>query len=94
MRRYVAPHDEWLSAVFSRDGRIRYIETADEFPMISCWKGDPLPTAGKNETTLTNVKEVDTAIWLVRPERHTLCARTLYQENGFAITLLVAEYIH
>jgi len=42
-RRYVALHDECLAAVFSRGGRIRYIEKPDGFPRTSVWSGDPLP---------------------------------------------------
>jgi len=91
-RRYVALHDECLAAVFSRSGRIRYIEKAEGFPRTSVWSGDPLPVGSAlQETSLTGLHEVDPADWLGRPDRHALFAQTLFQEDGFAITLLVAE---
>lgn len=91
-RRYVALHDECLAVVFSRDGRVRYIEKAEGFPRTSVWSGDPLPVGPVLQgTSLTSLDEVDPADWLVRTDRHALFAQTLVQEDGFAITLLVAE---
>lgn len=92
VRRYVSLHSECLAAVFSRDGRIRYIDKADEFPRTLVWTGDPLPASiGLQGTSLTRLYEVNPAAWLARPERHAVFAQTLFQEDGFAITLLVAE---
>lgn len=91
-RRYVALHDECLAAVFSQGSRIRYIEKPDGFPRTSVWSGDPLPArTATNGPSLTSLDKVHPADWLARPDRYALFAQTLFQEDGFAITLLVAE---
>ena len=92
VRRYVALHDECIAAVFSRGSRIGYIEKADGFPRTSVWSGNPMPAGPALQgTSLTSLDEVDPADWLGRPDRHALFAQTLAQEDGFSITLLVAE---
>lgn len=93
-RRYVALHQECLAAVFSQDGRIRYIERGEGFPRTSVWTGDPLPRGPTRPGggNLTNLGEVHPAAWLDRPNRYALFAQTLFQDEGFAITLLVAEF--
>lgn len=91
-RRYVALHDECIAAVFSRGDRIRYIEKPDGFPRTLVWSGNPLPACmADNGAALTTLEEVDPAAWLAWPDRHALFAQTLFQDDGFAITLLVAE---
>ena len=92
VRRYVALHDNCLAAVFSRGDRVRYIEKPDGFPRTSVWSGDPLPAGPEHKgTSLTSLDEVDPADWLAWPDRGALFAQTLFQEDSFAITLLLAE---
>lgn len=93
MRRYVDLHTERLAVVFSQNGIIRYVNRGKDFPSTSVWTGNPLPgsPARQNRTTLTSLDEVDAAAWLASPGRSSLCAQTLVQQGGFAITLLVAE---
>ena len=42
IRRYVALQGECLAAVFSKDGRVRYIEKGEGFPATTMWTGDRL----------------------------------------------------
>ena len=57
------------------------------------WTGDALGDllAKRPSGTLTTLDEADAFRWLKRPDGVTLFAQTLYQADGFAVTLLVAE---
>jgi hypothetical protein len=93
IRRYVALHRETLAAVFTQNGSIRYIEKSKGFPTTTIWSGDPAPEtpsrrAGDN---LTSMDEADPEAWLSHPGRRALYAQTLFQADGYACTLLLAE---
>lgn len=92
-RRYVTLHRECLAAVFSQEGRVRYVEKGQGFPRASVWTGDPLPggPAARDGAGPTSLDEADPAAWLTWPDTYALFAQTLSQDQGFAITLLVAE---
>jgi hypothetical protein len=93
VRRYVALQGECIAAVFSKDGRVRYIEKGDDFPATTAWNGNAL--AGNLRRSppgkLTTLDEASAPMWLRWPNGITLFAQTLYQADGFAVTLLVAE---
>ena len=94
IRRYVALHTECLAAVFSQNGIIRYVEKPAGFPATTRWSGDrigPHPPPPGDGSFLTGLEEVAAASWLTSPDTHELFAQTLYQQDGFAITLLLAE---
>ena len=93
IRRYVALQGECLAAVFSKGGRVRYIEKSEDFPATTIWTGDQLGglLAKRPSGTLTTLDEADAFRWLKWPDGVTLFAQTLHQADGFAVTLLVAE---
>jgi hypothetical protein len=93
IRRYVAVQGECLAAVFSKGGRVRYIEKSEDFPATTMWTGDQLGDllAKRSSGALTTLDEADAFRWLKWPDGVTLFAQTLYQADGFAVTLLVAE---
>jgi hypothetical protein len=93
IRRYVAVQGECLAAVFSKGGRVRYIEKSEDFPATTMWTGDQLGDllAKRSSGALTTLDEADAFRWLKWPDGVTLVAQTLYQADGFAVTLLVAE---
>ena len=93
IRRYVAVQGESLAVVFSNGGRVRYIEKSEDFPATTIWAGDQLGglLAQRPSGTLTTLDEADAFRWLKWPDGVTLFAQTLYQADGFAVTLLVAE---
>jgi hypothetical protein len=93
VRRYVALQGECLAAVFSKVGRVRYIEKSEDFPATTVWAGDQLGgmLAQRASGTLTTLDEAEAFRWLKWPDGVTLFAQTLYQVDGFAVTLLVAE---
>ena len=43
-RRYVPHMEESIAIIFSKDKQIRYIRKDDDFPYLSVWNRDPLPT--------------------------------------------------
>lgn len=96
IRRYVDLHPECLAAVFSLNGRIRYIVKSEGFPSTGPWRGHPVggvPGRPRDGDEMTGLDEVDARSWLTYPGRHQLFAQVLYQQAGHATTLLVAEPI-
>ena len=93
-RRYVALHGECLAVAFTANGRIRYVERGNGFPHLTVWKSDDVPALPPEPgygAELTILDEVSAALWLSRPDGVTLFAQTLYQAEGYATTLLLAE---
>lgn len=93
IRRYVALQGECLAAVFSKGGRVRYVEKGENFPATIMWNGDALGDLlpRRPARTLTTLDEAFALRWLRWPNGVTLFAQTLYQADGFAVTLLAAE---
>ena len=95
VRRYVALHDERLAAAFSVNGRIRYVEKGSHFPHLVVWTGDKapaLPLRPRAGSDLSTLDEVSPGLWLCRPDGVSLFAQTLFQAQGYATTLLLAEW--
>lgn len=93
-RRYVSLHRECLAVVFSREGKIRYIDKGKEFPSTRVWIGDPvpqLPESPPDDDRVTSLDEVSAGVWLTYPNTRTLFAQTLFQRDSFAITMLLVE---
>ena len=93
-RRYVSLHHECLAVIFSREGKIRYIEKGKEFPGTRVWIGNTIPSLGESlpdVDRVTSLDEVSAGVWLSNPRDRTLYAQTLFQRGGFAITILLAE---
>jgi len=94
VRRYVALHDECLAVVFSVGTRVRYVEKGPEFPGTAIWANGPLPElppGPRGDSNLTSLKEIGPFSWLSCPDGVTLFVQTLYQADGFAVTLLLVE---
>lgn len=96
IRRYVDLHGECLAAVFSKEGRVRYVEKASDFPATTMWVGDAighLQPRQKSSLSLTTLDEADAGDWIARPDGYALFTQSLFQDQGYAVTLLVAEPI-
>ena len=94
IRRYVALQGERLAVVFSKDDRVRYVEKSDRFPVTTVWTGDRLVGMlphRRSADPLTSLDPADAELWLKRPVGLELFAQTLYQDGGYAATMLVAE---
>ena len=92
-RRYIELHEEPLALVFSKAGVVRYINRNDGFPYIKLRSGDILPSLPTllDGTAMTDHEQADPRDWGLRPSRSDLVAQTLFQENGFAMTLLALD---
>lgn len=95
IRRYVELHGERLAAVVSEGRTIHSVEKSAGFPSLAMWVGAPLPDppCAPDDQGLTELVEASPDDWLSQPERSQLFAQTLFQQDGWAITLLVAEPI-
>lgn len=92
-RRYVELHVEQLAVVFSHDGRVVYTDHQEAFPRLSVRPRGIVPElpARSGRATLSDIEEADAAEWLVASSGTKLTAQTLYQRDGWAMTLLHAE---
>ena len=64
-------------------------------PYLTVWTNDDapaLPPQPRGGPELTTLDEVSPEFWLARPDGVTLFAQTLYQAEGYATTLLLAEW--
>ncbi|MFO1143690.1 MAG: hypothetical protein U1E59_15155 [Amaricoccus sp.] len=83
-----------MAAVFSKDGRVGYIEKAPGFPGTLVWASDSLSgllPPRRKDRSLTTLDPVDPSRWLKWAADVELFAQTFYQADGYAVTLLVAE---
>jgi len=92
-RRTVELHPEPIAVLFSRDGRLRYAERAGAFPFIALSQGDRLPTlpAAAGADGLSAHEDADPRDWFAGRTAPSLVVQTLYQDEGYAITLLAVD---
>lgn len=94
IRRYVELHPDNIAAIFSHNGKIRYIEKGPRFPRLSVWNGNILPDTPpgpRDGSNLTDMAEADAREWLSQPHGKELLSQTLFQQQGYATTLLFLE---
>lgn len=93
-RRYLELRDEPLALVFSREGVVRYIDRKDTFPFVRLNNGDALPliSGPSDGNAITDHDEADFRDWGMRANDAGLVVQTLFQDKGFAITLLALEH--
>lgn len=98
-RRYLARLDEPAAIVFSCAGKIRYVKKNDDFPRLSLWNGDAIPSECLSSTSsaqigrVTDVVETLGHLWLERSSGISLGEQTLAQKDGYRMTLLTAETV-
>ena len=94
-RRLIECHDEVGAIVFSKDGRVRYAITNGRFPKLAITRDVSMPVSVqkilKGPQSLSQLEEADPADWLGEPDTCGLFEQTLVQQNGYAMTLLVAD---
>ncbi len=92
-RRYVALHDATLAVVFSRKGQVDYIDRSREFPFIPLRHGGPMPPlpAVSGFMSRSTMESVDASDWIGQARPAQLSAQTLYQQDGYEMTLLLIE---
>lgn len=93
-RRYVELHDALIAMVFFQGGTVRYFDKSGDFPFLMAKKDSLLPPsvqAHRSAGTLTDAAEADPKDWLDGPIKGELWIQTLYQRNGFGITMLTLD---
>jgi len=92
-RRYVALHDDCLAVAISHNQKLLYFERTRTFPHLCLQRGHLLPTLprAKGGESVSPIEETDPSAWLSRPDGTGLFCQSLHQQNGFAISLLLAE---
>ncbi|MBZ0215923.1 MAG: ImmA/IrrE family metallo-endopeptidase [Fimbriimonadaceae bacterium] len=90
-RRYIQLQTIPMAIAFSRDGQLRYWETGTLFPETKLQPKDnmPLPSQTGQKTNITEPEETNPANWLAKPTGQIVTAQTLYQQEGYAMTLIV-----
>jgi hypothetical protein len=95
-RRCVDLHDDAIAIVVSRDGKILYVYSGQDFPRLAVWNGHPLPTASVTHRSAlrpgqsSEWGEMPADLWLERA-RGSVCEQALGQKDGFRLTLLTFE---
>ena len=97
-RRYLTFAPEPSAIVFSHRGQIRYVKKQDDFPRMSVWNGDSLPSDcytmnnGHDRGQITDVVEAVGHHWLERSHGISLGEQTVAQQDGYCMTLLSVEF--
>ncbi|WP_040395327.1 ImmA/IrrE family metallo-endopeptidase [Aromatoleum toluclasticum] len=99
-RRLMNLSDYPVAFVFSRHDTIRYWTKGPEFPyLLRVRNGQPLPRDCAARTPgdgIADMDEVDSATWLSEERGRlpdTIFEQTLYQQDGYKVTLLYVEDI-
>ena len=89
-RRYIALHEECLALVFSHQNRFLFADRNPEFPWIDLTEGQLLPglPAASSDAAISGIEEGDDHDWFGKAYPGELLIQTLYQQDGYAITLL------
>lgn len=93
-RRYRELHEARMAIVFHRNGTVRYVDRQDEFADLSLRKHSTIPSlveTGISPGTVTEVETADPKDWFDAPPMADLSVQTLYQSNGYAITMLALD---
>jgi Zn-dependent peptidase ImmA (M78 family) len=91
-RRFVELHSDDLAVVFCKDSRFLYADSGRDFPRLSLQKGEHCDLGKSVQGALSDFDEVVADDWLHASQPTCeLLAQTLWQANGYSITLLRAE---
>jgi len=95
-RRCADLHDDAIAIVVSRHGKILRVYPGKDFPRLTVWNGQPLPsTSITHKSSLapgqcSDWGEMPADQWLERA-RGSVCEQALGQNDGFRLTLLTYE---
>lgn len=89
-RRFIELYPEPIAVMFHRNDRLRYYQVHDDVPKFRIAKGNQMPWLPQISTNnvLSEVEATDPSDWLWKPKTVKMTAQTLYQQDGFGMTLL------
>lgn len=97
VRRMIDCREEPLAAIWSHQGRVRYVARDPRFPFVPLKRGDRLPQTTPAFRAITNARhgftefsETHSQAWTGRPDLE-IFEQTRLTHNGHAVTLLWAD---
>ncbi len=88
-RRFAEISDSPVAIAFSKDGRLRYWAHHDDFPRPLIMPNEQMPFLGmRGHSGSISSGDADPDEWLKEPASEELFVQTLYQQGGYAMTLL------
>ena len=93
-RRYRELHEARMALVFHANGTVRYVDRPVKFTDLSLRKHSPIPSSvetGLSPGIVTEVETADPKDWFHAPPMADLSIQTLYQNKGYAITMLTLD---
>jgi Zn-dependent peptidase ImmA (M78 family) len=89
-RRFVELSHAPVAVMFHKDDRLRYFNAHDDVPNFRLSKGHELPSLPQpsSNSQVTEIEKSDPSDWLWKPADIEITAQTLYQQDGFGMTLL------
>lgn len=92
-RRLVELCSEPAAVAFQDNGVLRYWIANEGFPATALRKGQRLPALPDKPANraLTDIEAIDPGDWLRKPAGRELSCQTLFQSDGYAMTLLIAD---
>ncbi len=92
-RRYVELYPGPVAILFQENQHLRYSFCNDDFPQLQLSSGHRMPALPQAATNsiLTGIEPTSPEDWLRKPLGKELSAQTLYQYDGFAMTLLTLD---
>lgn len=89
-RRFVEVFPDATAVLFHTNDRLRYFDKHDDIPSFRISKGHQMPMLPQinSSSQLTEIEPTDPSEWFWKPEGIQMTAQTLYQQDGFGMTLL------
>jgi len=97
-RKVLQLSDDPCAMVIAKNGKVEFVYRSPEFPFVSSARGASLPRgstafdAKLHPSGISDIEEAEQSQWLSREKRNMdLCEQTLFQADGWTLTLLTAE---
>lgn len=92
-RRLFELSESQIALIFHQGLTVRYVLKQDDFPRLLIWNAATMPPTndGCDNRGLTKTDWVELEDWLSGAPKGELTAQTLFQQNGFGMTLLVFD---
>ena len=89
-RRFVDLSPDVIAIVFPKKDHLRYATKGDGFPKPALRGKAPMPWLPQqpNSDLLTSWQALDPEDWIANPRGYTLRGQTLYQQDGYGMTIL------
>ena len=89
-RRFVEVFPDAIAVLFHKNDRLRYFTKHDDIPNFKISKGHQMPMLPQitASSLLTEIEPTDPSEWFWKLDGIQMTAQTLYQQDGYGMTLL------